>query len=245
MRLFILLLFVSNFAIAQKQRGFQVSVAYGIDRNISDFFNSLPALEKNYLNSTSVRSRHPMIFSVDYYTTRGNFRYHINGGIIRRTLQTYYIHSNESSGNYNHNTFNLGVGVSRFFKVNQKYEYEFGLDLIAGYYTHGLTIIDGASFNSFDTPSLINYVRIDFQSYGANSGEIIPMFNLYNQIAIPIASDTNLLIGAGVSGQMNKAYSFGMITYSVANGPSITSSQGYSSRDFFMWFPYLKVGIQI
>ncbi len=245
MRLLILLLFVSNLAFAQKQRGFQVSVAYGVDRDISEFFNSLPQLEKNGLDYTSVRSRHPMIFSVDYYTNRGNFRYHVSSGLIRRTLQTYYRDTNTQTGYNSHTTYTLGVGASRFYTINEKYEYEFGLDLIAGYYTHGLTIIDGARSNSFDTPASINFVQIDFRSYGVNDGAIIPMFNIYNQIAIPIATDTNLLFGAGVSGQMNKAYSFGMITNSVVNGPAITSSQGFASKDFFMWFPYLKVGVQI
>jgi hypothetical protein len=225
--------------LAQKSGSFQLTMDYGIDRDIAYLYNRIPSTVQ-HLTLSQVTSKHPRAFTLLYQWGKSNWKFRAGAGLLTRSLQKYNLEIG-NTGYSNYSQF-LGIlGVARSKKINDQVLFSYGLDLSVTYSQFRKTIATNLMSYDFGQPaSALLRTTITF---GDENDQYIPMFCTYVQTAIRLSSDTRLLLGLGFYGQFYPSYSFEVIL----SGGSIGSigSSFYRSPVFHMWVPFFRAGIEL
>jgi hypothetical protein len=225
--------------LAQKSGSFQLTMDYGIDRDIAYLYNRIPPTVQDLILS-QVTSKHPRAFTILYQWGKSNWKFRAGAGLLTRSLQKYNLEVG-NTGYTNYSQF-LGIfGVARSKKINDQVLFSYGLDLSVTYSQFRKTIATNLMSYDFGQPaSALLRTTIKF---GDENDQYIPMFCPYVQTAIKLSSDTRLLLGLGFYGQFYPSYSF-EVNLSGGSIGSIGSSF-YRSPVFHMWVPFFRAGIEL
>ncbi len=224
---------------AQKSGSFQILFDYGVDRDISRLYHSIPNYDQ-YLTLSQVTSKHPRALSVLYQWGKTNWKYRVGGGMLTRSLQKYKLNEGVS-GQTNYSQY-LGIaGIARTKRINDMMSFTYGIDLIVSYENFYSRLEE--SHRTIDIGGQDPAIRRTTLYFGGNNGEFVPMFCPYIQSGIQLNKDTKLLLGLGVYGQFYKSYFFNM---NIADSiPGNLNSFFIRSDVFHMWVPFLRAGIEL
>jgi hypothetical protein len=224
---------------AQKSGNFQILFDYGVDRDISVVYQSLPSYGQDVILS-QVTSKHPRVFSVLYQWGKSNWKYRVGAGMLTRSLQKY----KQNEGIIGHTNYSqyLGIaGIARTKRINYLMSLTYGIDLIVSYENSIITLEESVSMVNIEGYDPFIWKTTVY--FRGNNGEFVPMFCPYIQTGIQLNKDTKLVLGMGIYGQFYKSYRFDMNVAGII--PGNTSSIFLGSDVFHMWVPFLRAGIEL
>jgi hypothetical protein len=230
----LLFVLVTNELGAQKSGSFQILFDYGVDRDISRLYHSIPNYDQ-YLTLSQVTSKHPRALSALYQWGKTNWKFKVGAGILTRSLQKYK-HNEGVIGQTNYTQYLGIVGIARTKRINDLMSLTYGIDLIVSYEDFYSKLEESHRTQDMSIRRTTIY-------FGGNNGEFVPMFCPYIQTGIQLNNDTKLLLGLGVYGQFYKSYYFNM---NIAESIPGSLNSFFIRSDFFhMWVPFLRVGIEL
>jgi hypothetical protein len=236
--LFILICFSSSLPLFAQQHSLKIHADFGVDRNISTFFNELA---DNQIPLPVEQVTSSMVNNLSFTLVRHlpMLDLHFTGGLITRRMHSLQRGGGSGGPIYNNQYF-LGLGVGYTLMDRSPFALKFGTDILLSYQDRRADIFVGTitERGTFIEP----YVRAETITFGAPTQRVVPMFAPLLEGSYALKNGHRILLGVGMVGQFYRSYSFEF--QAIESRDNVLLEVSERSSRFSMFYPFLRMGMQ-